>query len=265
MKQHFCKLSGFSISTAVHVGAALLLVPLLFAEEKKPQEPPVLPLELSMFQPQAPEPAPQPVPAVTPEPPPPPPPPKPKPKPPEKPKEKPKPKPEKPVEKPLPKPPERDLEKERREEWQRQQQIEQQRRGQELAEQRRREWEAQQARERAAQEARQRAEREAAARAAAQAQNAVPVITNPRYRSPPRPPEYPRRAQEAGIEGTVIIRARVNASGNVSDASVQQSSGNASLDAAALKAVRGWAFVAAVRDGQSIDSIVQVPVHFKLN
>lgn len=270
MKQHFCKLSGFSISTAVHVGAALLLVPLLFAEEKKPQEPPVLPLELSMFQPQAPKPAPQPVPQVAPEPaPPPPPPPKPKPKPAQKPKEppkeKPKPKPEKPVEKPIPKPPERDLAQERREEWLRQQHLEQQRRTQELAEQRRREWEAQQARERTAQEARQRAEREAAARAAAQAQNAVPVMTNPRYRSPPRPPEYPRRAQEAGIEGTVIIRARVNASGNVSDASVQQSSGNASLDAAALKAVRGWAFVPASRNGQNIESIVQVPVHFKLN
>lgn len=276
MKQHFCKLSGIAISTLVHVGLAAVLLPVLFAKETKPEEPPVLPLELSMFQPKAPEPAPQPVAQVAPEPPPPPPPPQPKPKPAakpkEQPKEKPKPKPEKPVEKPIPKPvekpipkpPERDLEKERREEWQRQQ-LEQQRREQELAEQRRREWEAQQARERAEREARQRAEREAAARAAAQAQNEVPVITNPRYRSPPRPPEYPRRAQEAGIEGTVIVRARVNANGNVSDASVQQSSGNASLDAAALKAVRGWAFVPASRNGQNMDSIVQVPVHFKLN
>lgn len=262
MKNHFCKLSGFGISTLLHLGAGVLLIPLLFAEEKKPAEPPVLPLELSMFQPKAPESAPQPVAAVAPEPPPPP---KPKPKPPEKPKEKPKPKPEKPVEKPIPKPPERDLEKERREALERQQQIEQERRQQELAEQRRREWEAQQTREQAEREARQRAEREAAARAAAQAQNDVPVITNPRYRSPPRPPEYPRRAQEAGIEGTVIVRVRVSANGSASEVSVQQSSGNTLLDAAALKAVRGWAFVPAARNGQNIDSIVQVPVHFKLN
>jgi protein TonB len=46
---------------------------------------------------------------------------------------------------------------------------------------------------------------------------------------------------------------------------VQRSSGNASLDAAALKAVRGWAFMPASRNGQNIASIVQVPVNFRLN
>ncbi|MFN3786412.1 MAG: energy transducer TonB [Thiothrix sp.] len=281
MNKHFCKLSGFAISALVHLGLAAVLLPVLFAGEKKPAGSPILPLELSMFQPKAPETVSQPVPEVIAEsvpPPAQPPPPNPKPKLPEKPKaqpeEKPKTKPEKsvdklvpkPAEKPLPKPPERDLVKERREALEQQQQLEQARRAQALAEQRQREWEAQQLREHAAQEARQRREREAAAQAAAaQAQHSVPVITNPRYRTPPRPPEYPRLAQEAGIEGTVIVRVRVSASGNASDASVYQSSGNSLLDNAALKAVRDWAFVSATRNGQNIESIVQVPVHFKLD
>ncbi|WP_078921413.1 TonB family protein [Thiothrix eikelboomii] len=41
--------------------------------------------------------------------------------------------------------------------------------------------------------------------------------------------------------------------------------GNASLDAAALKAVRSWSFMPAQRDGKPIPSIVQLPVRFKLS
>lgn len=264
-------LTGFGVSTALHVGLALLLMPMLFAAEKKPEEPPVLPVELSMFEPKAPEPAPEPVPQVAPEPPPPlPPPPSPKPKP--KPKEKPKPekpKPEKKVEKPLPKPkpPEKDLrkeqeERERREELKREQEQQQR---QALERQQQQEQQQRQARENAQRQAQQRAQQEKAARAAAAAQNEVPVISNPRYRSPPRAPEYPRRAMESGTEGTVIVRANVNTGGSVTAARVHQSSGNASLDAAAVKAVRGWKFVPAARNGQNIESIVQVPVNFRIN
>lgn len=38
-----------------------------------------------------------------------------------------------------------------------------------------------------------------------------------------------------------------------------------SLDSAAVKAVRGWSFVPATRGGQNIESIVQVPVNFRIN
>jgi len=249
-------ISGFGISTAVHIGLALLLMPLLFAAETKPEEPPVLPVELSMFEPKAPEPAPEPVPQVAPKPPPPSPPPLPQSKP--KPKEKPK--PEKKVEKPLPKPePEKDF----RQEQEQRERREAERRERE-EQQRQQEMREQQQRETAERQARQRAQQEAAARAAAQAQNEVPVITNPRYRRPPRPPEYPRRALESGTEGTTIVRANVSPSGSVIAARVQKSSGNASLDAAALKAVRGWAFIPATRGGQNIESIVQVPVNFRI-
>ncbi|EIJ33579.1 energy transducer TonB [Thiothrix nivea] len=250
-------LTGFGVSSAIHAALALLLVPVLFAEAKQPEEPPVLPVELSMFEPQAPEPAPQPVPQVAPEPPPPPPPPKPK----EKPKEKPKPKKEKKVEKPLPKPKqEKDLRKER-EERERREELQRQREEQRRLEELRRQ---EQARAEAERQARQQAQQEAAARAAAQAQNEAPVITNPRYRSPPRAPDYPRRALESGVEGRVIVRANVSPGGSVTAVRVHQSSGNSSLDSAALKAVRGWSFVPATRGGQNIASIVQVPVNFKI-
>lgn len=247
MKTHH--LSGFGISTAIHAGLALLLVPVLFAQEPQPEEPPLLPVELSMFEPKAPEPAPEPVPQVAPEPPPPPPPPPPKPK--QQPKEKPKPKPDKPVEKPLPKPPEKDLRKEQEE----RERLE--------ALQRQREEQQRQERAEAERQARLQAQQQAA-RAAAPAQNEVPLITNPRYRRPPRAPDYPRRALESGTEGTVIVRANVSTSGSVISAQVHQSSGNTALDAAAVKAVRGWAFVPASRGGQNIASIVQVPVNFRL-
>lgn len=248
-----CHISGFGISTAVHIGLALLLMPFLFAAETKPEESLILPVELSMFELKAPEPAPEPVPQVTPEPPPLPL----KPKPREKPKPE-KPKPEKKVEKPLPKP-EKDLRKAQEERDRR----EAERRERE-EQQYQQEMQEQQQREAAERQARQRAQQETAVRAAAQAQNAVPVITNPRYRYPPRPPEYPRRALESGTEGTTVVRANVSPNGSVSSAWVHQSSGNAALDAAAVKAVRGWAFVPASQGGQNIASIVQVPVNFRL-
>ena len=264
--------TGFGLSTAVHVGIFLLLMPLLFADEKKPEEPIELPLELSMFKPQAP----QPTPAVAPAPPPPPvaapTPPKPKPKPKEKPKaDKPKPQ-AKPIEKPLPKPePDKRVEQQRRQEQQEQQQEllrqqalaeqEQQRQEQLFAEALQRQREA----ANAARLAQQRAQREATAYAPTPSHNEVPLMTNPRYRSPPSQPEYPRRALEAGEEGTVIVRATLNASGSVTAANVHRSSGSSALDAAAVKAVRRWSFMPANRNGQNIASIVQVPVHFRLN
>lgn len=264
MKTHH--LTGFGISTVIHILLGLLLVPILFAKEKQVDEPPVLPVELSMFEPQAPEPAPESVSQVVPEPPlPPPPKPESKPKPKEKPKEKPKSKPEKRVEKPLPKPkPEKNLRKER-EERERHEQLQRQREEQQRLEELQRRQAQQRERERAEaeQQARWRAQQQAA-RAAAQAQQETPLITNPRYRSPPKAPQYPRRALESGIEGRVIVRASVGASGRVQSVQVHQSSGNNSLDAAALKAVRGWSFVPASRGGRNIESIVQVPVTFKI-
>lgn len=101
--------------------------------------------------------------------------------------------------------------------------------------------------------------------AASSSNQALPMMSNPRYRSPPSPPEYPRRALEAGIEGTVLVRVILSAEGGIMDVLVHQSSGHASLDAAALKAVRAWSFMPAQRDGKAIPAVVQLPVRFKLS
>jgi len=56
------------------------------------------------------------------------------------------------------------------------------------------------------------------------------------------PPEYPAAALRAGIEGRVVIRVELTHEGRVATATLHKSSGQASLDAAALAAVRRWRF-----------------------
>jgi protein TonB len=113
--------------------------------------------------------------------------------------------------------------------------------------------------------AQQRAQQEAAARAVQQAANATPIISSPRFRQRPQQPDYPRAAMEAGVEGTAIVRVTLSPSGSITAISLHRSTGHAALDAAAVKAVRGWSFMPAVRNGQAIASIVQVPVNFRLS
>jgi len=76
-------------------------------------------------------------------------------------------------------------------------------------------------------------------------------------------PAYPPDALAARQTGRVILRVEVAADGRVLQASVHRSSGVASLDAAALTAVRGWRFTPASRaDAPSRE--VAVPVNFVL-
>lgn len=55
-------------------------------------------------------------------------------------------------------------------------------------------------------------------------------------------PTYPPAARRAGITGTVVVEAAVDANGDVTSASVQRTSGNRDLDRAALQAVRRWKY-----------------------
>lgn len=91
------------------------------------------------------------------------------------------------------------------------------------------------------------------------------VITAPRYRLPPAPPAYPARAVELGLTGTVLVRARVAPDGSTEETRLWRTSGHALLDAAALAAVRRWAFEPASVDGRRVEAWVEVPVHFRLN
>jgi protein TonB len=90
------------------------------------------------------------------------------------------------------------------------------------------------------------------------------LVTAPRFRRPPAPPEYPPRALDFGITGTVMVRARVAPDGGTEEIRLWRSSGHALLDAAALAAVRRWAFEPAAVDGRRVEAWVEVPVHFRL-
>lgn len=104
----------------------------------------------------------------------------------------------------------------------------------------------------------------AAAPAASGLSSEPPVIREPRYRYPPSPPRFPPRALELNQQGTVIVRALVGPDGASEAIVVWRSSGYALLDAAALRAVRGWAFEPASVGGRRIAAWVEVPVRFAI-
>jgi len=110
------------------------------------------------------------------------------------------------------------------------------------------------------------AEREPARRAAA----AKPAKPKPKLVDrDPRPvaqaqPEYPAAAFRAGEEGTVMVRADIDANGNPTNVEVAKRSGSRDLDRAARDAVRKWRFEPAMKNGKAVAATVQVPVEFKL-
>jgi protein TonB len=77
-------------------------------------------------------------------------------------------------------------------------------------------------------------------------------------------PIYPADALAARIEGRVLLRATIEKSGRVGEVSIERSSGHASLDRAALDAVRRWRFTPAERRGAAIVHEVIVPVRFTI-
>lgn len=77
-------------------------------------------------------------------------------------------------------------------------------------------------------------------------------------------PRYPRAAQRRGETGTVLLRVQVGADGQPRAVELVQGSGSRALDRAASEAVRRWRFRPALRDGQPVAGVVQVPITFDL-
>jgi len=77
-------------------------------------------------------------------------------------------------------------------------------------------------------------------------------------------PVYPRSARTRGIEGTVMLRLEIEASGTVASVEVARSSGHPALDAAAVTTVRTWRCRARTRGGEPVASTETLPVHFRL-
>lgn len=76
-------------------------------------------------------------------------------------------------------------------------------------------------------------------------------------------PEYPRAARDAGLEGVVILEARLDRDGKVDDVVVLRGLGQ-DLDEAAVKAVRQWRYSPTRHDGRPVEVLLTVTVQFRL-
>jgi TonB family protein len=76
------------------------------------------------------------------------------------------------------------------------------------------------------------------------------------------PPVYPPQALHSGIQGSVLLEARIAKDGSI--ASVKAISGDSQLARAAVDAVRQWKYKPYFLDGQPIDIQTQVTVNFRL-
>jgi protein TonB len=77
-------------------------------------------------------------------------------------------------------------------------------------------------------------------------------------------PRYPFAARRKGLEGRVVIRVRVSPRGQAAEVAVLESSGHRLLDDAAERTLADWRFVPALRRGRAVESVVDVPVTFRL-
>lgn len=78
-------------------------------------------------------------------------------------------------------------------------------------------------------------------------------------------PRYPEAARREGIEGVVMLRFQVLASGKVGTVQVQHSAGREDLDQAAVEAVKTWRFEPARRGKEAVAVWVTLPVRFELH
>jgi TonB family protein len=83
--------------------------------------------------------------------------------------------------------------------------------------------------------------------------------------NPVTPMVYPPALLEQGIEGRVLLRLFVDASGNLlaDSTRVAESSGYPALDSAALSGARELRFSPALRNGRPVAAPFLQPVHFR--
>jgi TonB family protein len=75
-------------------------------------------------------------------------------------------------------------------------------------------------------------------------------------------PEYPAIAQQARVQGVVILEARIDEAGNVSDARPLRSI--PLLDQAAIDAVKQWQYTPTLLNGVAVPVIMTVTVNFSM-
>lgn len=91
----------------------------------------------------------------------------------------------------------------------------------------------------------------------------IPYDDPPVARTPINP-IYPEIAQEAGIEGTVIVQAFINAKGIVEETIILKGVPNTGLDEAAAEAIMRTRFKPAKQRDRPVGVWISIPVHFTL-
>jgi protein TonB len=86
---------------------------------------------------------------------------------------------------------------------------------------------------------------------------------------PPRvlramPPQYPFDARQKGIEGRIVLRFVVDSKGKVHEPQIVEAEPEGVFEEAALAALAKYRFRPAVKDGESVDCIVRLPIEFNL-
>jgi TonB family protein len=76
------------------------------------------------------------------------------------------------------------------------------------------------------------------------------------------PPAYPEQALRSGIGGTVILQVTFNATGIPVDIQMASSSGNESLDKAAIESAKDWRMRPREKDGPVVAGTVRIPIKF---
>ena len=89
------------------------------------------------------------------------------------------------------------------------------------------------------------------------------------YDDPPQPlssirPVYPEIAQEAGIEGSVVVQVFVDKKGRVKDTLVLKGIPNTGLDEAAVTAIKKTRFRPAKQRERAVGVWISIPVNFRL-
>jgi len=75
---------------------------------------------------------------------------------------------------------------------------------------------------------------------------------------------YPEIAQEAGIEGTIVVQAFVNEFGKVTECIILKGVPNTGLDEAAITAIKKTKFKPAKQRDRNVGVYISIPVIFKL-
>ncbi|MGN7611925.1 TonB family protein [Magnetococcales bacterium HHB-1] len=77
-------------------------------------------------------------------------------------------------------------------------------------------------------------------------------------------PSYPIVARRRGFEGTVFLIVDVDKSGTPLSVKVKKSSGHRILDRSALRTIKRWRFIPAIRNGITVRALVEIPIRFNL-